>query len=113
MRKLVISFIAAAAGLLIARYYVSGFVLPYDWKIIGEVALALAILNITIRPFLTFIFKPFIIITLGIFYFVIAALLLWFVDYFFASISFATLTDLVYASIILSLANSIVNAFIK
>jgi len=113
MKKLVASFIAAIVGILIARYYISGFTIPYEWKIVAEVALVLAAINITIRPLLTFIFKPFIILTLGIFYFVIAGVLLWFVDYFLDAISFATLTDLFYTAIILSLTNALTSIFIK
>ncbi len=113
MKKLIVSFIASAIGILIARHYVSGFSIPYDAIVIAEVAFVLAIINISIRPFLTFIFKPFIILTLGVLYFVIAAVLLWFVAYFFESITFASLTDLFYTAIIVSLTNAVLNVLIK
>ena len=71
----VIRFLGAVGAVLLAAYVVPGFVIGGFYTAL-IVAIVLGVLNITIKPILSILTLPLNIITLGLFSFVINAVLL-------------------------------------
>jgi putative membrane protein len=66
-----------AAALWVAIRYVPGISFEGTWPLLFGVALVFGVLNAVIRPVLFVLTLPFLIITLGLFTFVLNAFMLW------------------------------------
>jgi putative membrane protein len=66
-----------AAALWLATRLVPGISFDGDWRLLFVVALVFGILNVIVRPILKLLTFPFLIITLGLFIFVVNAVMLW------------------------------------
>ena len=75
MLNMLIHFAIIAATFLILARYLPGFYVA-DWGAAAIAALVFGLVNATIGPVLTFFSLPLILITLGVFWFVLNALLL-------------------------------------
>ena len=73
------------------------------------VALLLALINLTLKPILILLTLPFNILTLGLFTFVINALLIWFVAGIADGFSITGFTPAFLAALLLSLVNALVS----
>ena len=56
---------------------VPGISFDGDWRLLFVVALVFGVLNVSVRPVLTVLTLPLLIVTLGLFTFVLNALMLW------------------------------------
>ena len=66
-----------AVALWVAIRLVPGISYEGDWPRLFFVALVFGVLNASVRPVLTVLTFPFLIVTLGLFTFVLNALMLW------------------------------------
>jgi len=66
-----------AAALWAATRLVSGISFDGDWRLLFVVALIFGVVNASLRPVLTLLTLPLLIVTLGLFTFVLNALMLW------------------------------------
>jgi putative membrane protein len=66
-----------AAALWAATQFVSGISFDGDWRLLFAVALVFGVLNVIVRPILKVLTFPFLIISLGLFIFVLNAVMLW------------------------------------
>src|SRR6266542_5738173 len=66
-----------AAALWAATRLVSGISFDGDWRLLFVVALIFGVINVSVRPILKFLTFPLLILTLGLFTFVLNALMLW------------------------------------
>jgi putative membrane protein len=66
-----------AAALWAAIWVVPGIAFEGDWPRLLAVALVFGVLNAVIRPILFILTLPFLILTLGLFTFVLNAFMLW------------------------------------
>ena len=66
-----------AAALWAATRMVPGISFDGDWRLLFVVALVFGVLNVSVRPVLMLLTLPFLIVTLGLFTFVLNALMLW------------------------------------
>lgn len=66
-----------AAALWVATRLVPGMSFDGDWRLLFVVALVFGVLNVSVRPVLMLLTLPFLIVTLGLFTFVLNALMLW------------------------------------
>lgn len=67
-----------AAALWVAIRLVPGVTFTGEWWRLFAVALVFGVLNASVRPVLALLTLPFFVITLGLFTFVLNALMLWF-----------------------------------
>ena len=72
---LILIWVFNAVALLVVSYIVPGFVITSFWSALAA-ALILGLVNILVRPILLLISLPVTIITLGLFSFVVNALML-------------------------------------
>ena len=66
-----------AAALWAAVQVVSGISFTGDWRLLFVVAIVFGTLNVLVRPILKLLTLPFLILTLGLFTFVLNAFMLW------------------------------------
>ena len=66
-----------AAALWAATRLVSGISFDGDWRLLFVVALIFGVVNVSVKPVLTVLALPLLIVTLGLFTFVLNALMLW------------------------------------
>jgi putative membrane protein len=66
-----------AAALWAATRLVSGISFDGDWRLLFVVALVFGVLNVAVRPVLILLTLPLFILTLGLFTFVLNAVMLW------------------------------------
>ena len=66
-----------AAALWAATRLVAGISFGGDWRLLLVVALVFGVLNVSVRPILTLLALPLLIVSLGLFTFVLNALMLW------------------------------------
>ncbi len=74
---MIIRLLINAAALWAATRLVPGISFDGDWRLLFVVALVFGVLNVSVRPILMLLTLPFLIITLGLFTFVLNALMLW------------------------------------
>src|SRR5574341_1255826 len=86
MRYLLLRLIINAVGLYVATRVVPGISFTGDWITIAIVAFIFGLVNALVRPVLNILTCPLILLTLGLFTFVINALMLaltgWIADQF-------------------------------
>jgi putative membrane protein len=100
-------------ALYAAFYLVPGFTVTGSWEQYLIAGFILALLNLLVRPVLKLISFPLIILTLGLFTFVINMLILWLLDYLVAFVTIESLFALVLATIIVSIVNLIFSLIAK
>ncbi len=66
-----------AAALWAATRLAPGISFDGDWRLLFGVALVFGVLNVSVRPILALLTLPLLIVTLGLFTFVLNALMLW------------------------------------
>lgn len=97
--------IANALGLYVAALFIPGFSIVASAQVYLLAGAVLAVLHGTIKPIMTFISFPLIIVTFGLFSIVINALLLGIVDWKFTAIESAGAWSLIGATLVVSLVN--------
>jgi len=75
--RLILHLLINAAALYAATQFVSGISFDGEWQLLFAVALIFGALNVVIRPLLKLLTFPFLILTLGLFIFVVNAAMLW------------------------------------
>ena len=102
--------IANALAILAAAWLVPNVVFNYEFVSLLKLALILALVNAFLKPVLKLIFTPLILITLGLFTFVINIFLLWLVIRFTPELSISGFYAYFLTTLILSTFNFIVSA---
>ena len=74
--QLLLRLLINAAALWVATQLITGITAPADWRLLLVVALVFGVLNAFIKPVLLILSLPFLVITLGLFTFVINAVML-------------------------------------
>lgn len=75
--QIIIRLLINAAALWAATRLVPGIAFTGDWRLLFLVALVFGVLNASVRPVLWFMTLPLLLVTLGLFTFVLNALMLW------------------------------------
>jgi len=75
--KLLLRFLLIVPALWVAVYFVPGITFEGDWLRFLGVAAVFAVLNVVVRPILKLFSLPLILVTLGLFIFVINGLMIW------------------------------------
>lgn len=109
--KFIFTTIASGGALLLAAVLFSGVTVTGFWPAV-LVGLVLGVLNALVRPVLLFLTLPINVITLGLFTFVINALLLWLAAAIVAGVSLAGFWAAFLAALLVSLITSLVDALV-
>jgi len=113
-----IVFVIAGNGfaLWVANQYVPGFVLNANWFQLAVIALILALLNFALKPVLTLILGPIIVLTLGLGVIIVNVIIMYLLpvladhlDMLRGSISIQTIPALVLVTLIVSAVNFVIH----
>lgn len=96
-------------AILIANQFIEGFSVSLEPVNFLLVIGLLTLFNVFVRPALKFLFTPLIVITLGLFTFVINGGILYIVDILSESITINGLQPLVYATLLISVTNLLIS----
>lgn len=113
MFAFIIRLFSNSVALGIAHWLVPGFVVNGKWKEFIIAGFVLGLLNLIVKPILKLISTPIIILTLGIFSLIINGFLLWLVSYLLDFVNIQTASALIWATIIITLANLILTSVSK
>jgi putative membrane protein len=105
-----------ALALWIADRFVAGFGLSSNWITIILIAIILSLLNFFLKPVLTLVFGPVILLTLGLGVIIVNAIILWLlpviagnIDFLKGSIIIQDVPALLEATIIVGVINFIIH----
>ena len=103
--RIIVVVIANAVGLLAAAYWIPGFRLAGDVKEIVFVAFLFTVLNLLLKHILKLLLGPVIILTLGLGFIIVNAIMLKILDILSENLTILNIPALIYASLIISLVN--------
>jgi putative membrane protein len=104
MAKMLIHFVIVAATFLLLAHFVPGFNVA-GWGSALLAALVFGLVNAILGPILTILSFPLILITLGLFWFVVNAILLVVVAFIVPGFSFNGFVPALIGSIVLAAVN--------
>ncbi len=108
--KIIIMWAANVLALLIATYYIPGFHVRFTPEDLLVVAAILTLLGLTIRPLLTLLFGPVIILTLGLGLIIVNAIVLKVLDVLSPAVTITGIMPLVYSAILIGVINFLFHA---
>jgi putative membrane protein len=106
-RVLVIGWVSNVAALLVAAWLLSGVTYGDEWWTLLIAAAVFTVVNAWVKPVLAFLSIPFIVVTLGLFYFLINVLMLYVTDWVVPDFEIETFWWGVLGAIIVSLVNGV------
>ena len=112
MKNFIIKTLIIAAAVVIASYFLPGVAVKRFTTAL-LVALVLSVLNYIVKPILVILTLPITIITLGLFLFVINALIIIIADKFIDGIKIDGFFWALIFSLILSILSSVVDSMMK
>jgi len=110
--KIILRILFTALAVLILAYFLPGVQLVKTESAI-IVAIVLGLLRITVRPLLIFFTLPATIVTLGLFLFVINAIIILIADYFVDGFAVSGFWVAMLFSVLLSFLQSVLYSFLK
>ncbi|HEX8855427.1 MAG TPA: phage holin family protein [Thermoleophilaceae bacterium] len=105
MERLVITWVMNTVALFVAAWILSGVTYGDKWWTLLIAGLVFTVVNRFVKPVLTVLSIPFIVVTLGIFYFLINILMLYLTDWLVPDFEIRSFGAGVLAAIIVSLVN--------
>jgi putative membrane protein len=109
---IVIRWVILTAAIMFASYLLDGIHVTGFFSALFAAAI-LGVLNVFLRPVLIILTLPFNILTLGLFTFVINAILLMMVSGVIADFTVRDFRSALLGSLIISIVNAILSAFVK
>jgi putative membrane protein len=110
-RQLAITWVFNTVALLVATWLLSGLSYGSDWWALLIAGLVFTIVNFFVKPVLAILSIPFIIVTFGIFYFLINVLMLYLTHWIVPQFTIASFWWAALAAIIVSAVNGVLRMF--
>jgi putative membrane protein len=108
-RSLLVRWASNAVALFVASWALSGVDYGDQWWTLLIAAAVFTVVNWSVKPILAVLSIPFIVVTLGLFYFLINVLMLYVTDWLVPDFEIKTFWWGVLAAIIVSLVNSVLH----
>lgn len=109
--------LATSLAILAAEWLIGGVIFQYDFVALMKLALLMGVINFFLKPILKMIAAPVILLTLGLFTFVINTFLVWLVVYiaptFNVQFTIQGLNAFIWTMLIVTAFNLIVSIAIK
>jgi putative membrane protein len=112
MKKLLVRWICNVIALFVAAWVLSGVSYGDQWWTLFIAAAVFTLVNAWVKPVLAVLSIPFIVVTLGLFYFLINVLMLYLTDWIVPDFEIRTFWWGVLAAIIVSIVNGLLNMFL-
>lgn len=107
--QLVFYLFSNIIALLVAVYFVEGFVVEPGLNNLLLAAVVLTFINALIRPIIKLILTPIIFFTFGLGVIIVNTLMLYLLDKLLTNITITGVLPLLYATLIISVINLVVN----
>ena len=107
--KLAITWVFNTVALFVATWLLSGLSYGSDWWALLIAGLVFTLVNTFLKPLLAILSIPFIIVTFGIFYFLINVLMLYLTHWIVPQFTIASFWWAALAAIIISAVNGILH----
>jgi len=105
LQRLAITWVFNTVALFVATWLLSGLSYGNDWWALLISGLVFTLVNFFLKPVLAILSIPFIIVTLGIFYFLINVLMLYLTHWIVPQFTIASFWWAALAAIIISVVN--------
>jgi putative membrane protein len=105
LRGLLIRWVSNVAALFVAAWLLSGVTYGEDWWTLLIAAAVFTLVNAWVKPVLTVLSIPFIVITLGLFLLVLNAFMLYVTDWLVAGFDIRSFGSGLLAAVIVSVVN--------
>jgi putative membrane protein len=112
VREFGIRWLFNVVALFVAAWILSGISYGNQWWTLFIAAAVFTLINAWVKPILAILSIPFIIVTLGLFYFLINVLMLYITDWVVPDFEIRTFWWAVLAAIIVSLVNGALGLFL-
>jgi len=112
MPKLLVRWVCNVIALFVAAWILSGIGYGDQWWTLFIAAAVFTLVNAWVKPVLAVLSIPFIVVTLGLFYFLINVLMLYLTDWIVPDFEIKTFWWAVLAAIIVSIVNGLLNMFL-
>jgi putative membrane protein len=112
MLNFLLTWLVAALSLLLTAYIVPGFEFD-NFLRAALAALVLGLVNAIVRPILLILTFPLTLLTLGLFLFVVNALMLWLVGFLTPGFTVAGFLPALLGSIVLTLVSTLLSQFVR
>ena len=112
MSKLLVRWICNVIALFVAAWILSGISYGDQWWTLFIAAAVFTLVNAWVKPILAVLSIPFIVVTLGLFYFLINVFMLYLTDWVVPDFEIKTFWWAVLAAIIVSIVNGLLNMFL-
>ncbi|MEA5595905.1 phage holin family protein [Rivularia sp. UHCC 0363] len=107
-----LTWLIAALSLLLTAYFVPGF--QFDtFGTVAVAALTLGLVNAIVRPFLVILTLPLTLVTLGLFLFVVNAVMLLLVGFLVPGFVVAGFVPAILASIVLTIVSTVLGLLVR
>ena len=106
---LLISWVSNVAALFVASWALSGVTYGDEWWTLLIAAAVFTVVNAWIKPIVALLSIPFIVVTLGLFYFLINVLMLYVTDWVVPDFEISTFWWGALAAIIVSIVNGLLH----
>ena len=97
---------------LLATTFVPGITFKGDFVTLLVAGLILGLFNLIVRPLALLLSLPLLILTLGLFYFILNGLLLWFASAFIPGYTVAGFVPALLGSLVITLVNWLLGALL-
>jgi putative membrane protein len=108
--RALIQVVANGLALWLAAELVPGIVYTGDLLYLLLAGLVIGLLNLLVKPIVTFFSLPFILLTLGLFYLVINAFILWLADVFLDQLTVQGCLPAILGGLVIAICNWLVRA---
>ncbi|HTB49465.1 MAG TPA: phage holin family protein [Solirubrobacteraceae bacterium] len=113
IRRLAITWVLNTVALFVATLLLSGLSYGSDWWVLLIAGFVFTLVNFFLKPVLAILSIPFIIVTLGIFYFLINVLMLYLTHWIVPQFTIASFWWAVLAAIIVSFVNWVLRELVE
>ena len=108
--RILLSILGNAVALIATAYIVPGITFAGSWVQLLVAGAIFGLLNLIVRPIALFLSLPLLVLTLGLFYFVLNGLLLWGFSTFMPGYHVAGLWAGILGSLVIMVVNWVVSA---
>jgi putative membrane protein len=109
LRRLLVGFAVNVAALYVAAWALPGVTYGDKWGTVLVAAAVFTLVNAWVKPVVTVLSIPFIVLTLGLFYFVVNVLMLYVTDWLVDDFEIETFGWAALAAIIVSVVNAVLH----
>jgi putative membrane protein len=110
--RLLVRFVVNAGALYVAAWALPGVTYGGAWETLLVAAAVFTLVNALIKPVVTVLSIPFIVLTLGLFYFLVNVLMLYVTDWLVGDFDIETFWAGALAAIIVSVVNAVLHALV-